>query len=406
MASDCRRSLRTPADMPFSRTQWYGPDGAFVPQMEAEYVRGQLLQSRPLIRTAATLALVIALARIVEQLLGGATGVLLISQYALVLAGSITLAVLAWQPALERPYLPWAQVIVPARNVIVAAHFAAAAARGQSEVLMVLPLMLISPFVFMGLRFRAALLSGVLTVGAFLAAGLIVGVGPALLARSFVLFVVTLLGCAITGRRLECFARNAFLETHLMIELAQRDALTGANNRRVFDEHLADLWQAAGQEHRPIAILLIDIDHFKAYNDRYGHLAGDEALRCVARTLQQSIQGPRDVLARYGGEEFAALLYGLDAQHAQQLAERMRRAVMALSIEHHGQRTQARVTVSIGIAAVSASLERNARGALQLADQALYEAKLAGRNRVEVMDDMHYQSLVTGVFRAGIAGHA
>jgi diguanylate cyclase (GGDEF)-like protein len=119
-------------------------------------------------------------------------------------------------------------------------------------------------------------------------------------------------------------------------------------------------------------------------------------LRRVAQALQTFVTRPLDVLARYGGEEFAVILYDMDAREAEGLAERMRRAVGALAIKQEG--SGAAVTISVGVAAIQPSAERKSRGALQLADQALYEAKVRGRNRVELLDDAAHRLLVTGVF--------
>jgi two-component system chemotaxis family response regulator WspR len=177
--------------------------------------------------------------------------------------------------------------------------------------------------------------------------------------------------------------------------------LTGAKNRRVFNEHLARIWLQAAADRRALSILLIDVDHFKAYNDRYGHLAGDDALRRVARAVQASVHRPLDLVARYGGEEFAVILYDVPGSQAQEIAERMRLAVMDLGVEHRASRTAEMVTISIGVAAIEPRADRECRGALQLADQALYEAKIRGRNTVELMDDTEYQFLVTGVFSTG-----
>jgi diguanylate cyclase (GGDEF)-like protein len=206
------------------------------------------------------------------------------------------------------------------------------------------------------------------------------------------------LTCAIAARHLDMWARKSFLEGRVIAELAQHDALTGAKNRRVFDDHIAGLWPRAIQERRAIAILLIDIDHFKAYNDSYGHQAGDQALRRVVQAIQRFVRRPLDLLARYGGEEFAAILYDVDGSEAKQIADRIRRAVRELAIEHRGSQTSAGVTISVGVAMIQPTPRRNPRGALQLADQALYEAKANGRNRVEFMDDAEYRMLVTGVF--------
>jgi diguanylate cyclase (GGDEF)-like protein len=173
--------------------------------------------------------------------------------------------------------------------------------------------------------------------------------------------------------------------------------LTGTKNRRVFNQHLSTLWPQAIEEQRPIAVLLVDVDHFKAFNDRYGHQAGDETLRSVAQAIQTFACRPFDILSRYGGEEFAAVLHDVDKQQAIQVAERMRRAVEDLGIDHQDSRI-GRVTVSIGVAAIKPTRDRTIQGVLQLADQALYDAKSRGRNRIEVMSDEQHKMLVTGVF--------
>ena len=166
----------------------------------------------------------------------------------------------------------------------------------------------------------------------------------------------------------------------------------------MFDEHLEKLWEQGVAERCSIGIVLIDVDHFKAYNDRYGHQAGDAALRRVAETLQALVTRPADLLARYGGEEFAVLLYAVDGFEAETLADRMRLARgrdWRSSIE---VRATASSTISAGVALVEPSRNRHSRGALQLADEALYQAKVRGRNRVELLDQVDHEALKTGVF--------
>jgi diguanylate cyclase (GGDEF)-like protein len=122
------------------------------------------------------------------------------------------------------------------------------------------------------------------------------------------------------------------------------------------------------------------------------------ALRRVAQSLQTLVIRPDDVLARYGGEEFAVLSYDIDAREAESLAEKMRRAVGGLAIKNEGSHPGLAVSISVGVAVIEPSADRRSRGALQLADQALYEAKVRGRNRVELLDDAAHRLLVTGVF--------
>jgi diguanylate cyclase (GGDEF)-like protein len=370
----------------------------FCPLVEAEYGRARLLEGRALVRVACVLAVLVAILRGVEHAVRGSWNALLVIDFGLVIAGSILLAAVAWSPAFERLYLPWARIVVPFRNTLVAAHIAEAAAHGQLEVLMALPLMLIAPFFFFGLRFRAALVSGVLTAASFLGAALFFDLTPPVATHCGVFLVMAVIACTMAARHVERCSRTGFLEERLIADLAEHDALTGTKNRRVFDEHLTRLWQQAVEDGRSLAVLLLDVDHFKAYNDRYGHLAGDLALRRVAQTVQRFVCRPLDILARYGGEEFAAILYDVEAGQAKTVAERMCRAVAELAIEHRDSRSAAAVTISVGVAVVKATAQRNPRGALQLADQALYEAKVRGRNRIELMDDEEYRTLATGVF--------
>ena len=372
------------------------PSRPFAPGLEAEYIYSRLIHGHTLIRWSSILALLLALARVGEQV-RSADGLLLVL-LTLVLAGTAVVTVLAWSSLFTRLYLPWAQIIIPIRNIIAAAYFAQNAAHGQSELLMTLPLMLIGPYYFMGLRFRASLVSGLLTTATFVVCAIMFRLTPPVALRADLFLLVALVGSTLAALELERSSRIAFLEGRLIQELALLDGLTGARNRRTFDEHLARVWGQAARESRDVAILLIDVDHFKAYNDRYGHLAGDGALRHIAQTLQAFVHRPLDILARYGGEEFAAVLYDVDCSKATEIAERMRRAVTALAIEHRESPTSRTVTISIGLAVIQPTAGRQATGALQLADQALYEAKVNGRNRVELMDNSQYQLVVTGVF--------
>jgi diguanylate cyclase (GGDEF)-like protein len=370
----------------------------FTPQLEAEYTQHQLMDSRPLVRVASLFALGAAVLRGLEQGIRGSWSGVLLIDYSIVIAGSIALAAIAWSPAFGRHYLPWARILIPIRNVLMATHIAAAAARGQIEMLMALPLMLIGPYFFFGFRFRMAVLTGVLTVGSFVGSTIYYPLAPLLALRSFAFLVTAAMAGALAAKHFDRKSRTDFLEERVIADLAQHDPLTGMKNRRVFDDHLIRLWQQATQDNRTIGILLIDVDHFKAYNDRYGHLAGDQALRRVAQTTQRFVRRPLDLLARYGGEEFAAILYDVEASRVKETADRMCRAVADLAIEHRGSRTAPSVTISIGVAVIEPTLERLPRGALQLADQALYDAKIKGRNRVELMDAAQYRTLVTGVF--------
>lgn len=372
------------------------------PGLESEFVAARLLDDRTLVRASSCISLLILLSRAIVQAPSGRIHGILLAQFSIAAGFSLVLVWLAWSEAYERHYLTWAEIIVPLRNAIGAADFAISAALGHVELLMVVPMMVIGPFFFTGLRYRAAVLSAIATLVAF-AAGAAYTMPHVLALRcdAFMLFAV--LVCAIVARHFERSARALFLERYLIQELAQRDALTGARNRRSFDDCLQRIWKEAAESGRGIAVVLIDVDHFKAYNDRYGHLAGDDALRGVARAVQTFVRGRDDIFARYGGEEFAAILQDVDGEQARCIAESMRRAVMELGIEHRASRTANAVTISLGVAAIEPSLARDCRGAVQLADQALYQAKVGGRNNVELKDEADYRLLATGVFRAAPA---
>ena len=165
--------------------------------------------------------------------------------------------------------------------------------------------------------------------------------------------------------------------------LASLDGLTSISNRRALDNQFAVEWKRAIRTQMPLALLMIDIDHFKQFNDLYGHHAGDQCLQSVARLLASRVRRPQDFVARYGGEEFAMLLPHTDLDGARKVAEEMRTAIVELSIEHGGS-PSGRLTVSVGCSTCTPALGQDQLALLQMADAALYQAKQAGRNRVEV----------------------
>ncbi|HOX33114.1 MAG TPA: GGDEF domain-containing protein [Spirochaetales bacterium] len=169
-------------------------------------------------------------------------------------------------------------------------------------------------------------------------------------------------------------------------ELSRSDGLTGLANRRRLDELVAEELRRAARQEQRLALVMIDIDRFKRYNDRYGHLAGDECLRRVARTLAERARRPGELAARYGGEEFLALLPGLAADRALRWAEALRREIEALGIEHEDSEAGV-VTVSCGVASLVPPRGLAPEAALELADRALYRAKAAGRNRVALSEE-------------------
>ena len=170
-------------------------------------------------------------------------------------------------------------------------------------------------------------------------------------------------------------------QADLLRRLAWLDGLTGIPNRRHFDDRLDAEWRRCARLDAPMSVVAIDIDHFKRFNDTYGHLAGDEALRAVAQAASGCLSRPGDVLARTGGEEFMCLLPHADSGGATVVAERIREAVGALAIPHTGSNF-GRVTVSLGVASVQPARTGESSDLLHAADRALYRAKAAGRDRV------------------------
>jgi diguanylate cyclase (GGDEF)-like protein len=193
--------------------------------------------------------------------------------------------------------------------------------------------------------------------------------------------------------------RASYLDHRRLSDHLNRDALTGIHNRRMFDQHIKRLWQQGVRERRPLGLLIVDIDHFKNYNDSLGHQKGDECLALIANVLSGGARRPLDVAVRYGGEEFAVLLYGADRAMIEELAEFLRVQVMGAAISHPASPVHRLVTVSIGGACVEPREGRSQYGFIQLADEALYEAKELGRNRSVILDN-EYESLKTGVFRS------
>jgi diguanylate cyclase (GGDEF)-like protein len=176
-------------------------------------------------------------------------------------------------------------------------------------------------------------------------------------------------------------AQQQLLGSNRQLELlAMKDALTGLANRRCFDQTLATEARRAQRDGSSLALLMIDIDYFKRFNDALGHVAGDACLQAVARVLDECVRRPSDLVARYGGEEFAVIMPATDidgaAVVAQLIIERLQQANIA-----HPSSPVARVSLSIGIAAARGSRLDPAHGLIESADQALYQAKTAGRNR-------------------------
>lgn len=172
-------------------------------------------------------------------------------------------------------------------------------------------------------------------------------------------------------------------QREILENLSSIDGLTGVPNRRNFDEFLDRNWHFCMRAGKAISLIMIDIDHFKTYNDQYGHLEGDECLKQVAAILKNCINRDTDILARYGGEEFGCVLPVTDMEGALSIAELMRKSVAALAIPHAQSKTAGYVTISLGVASMVPMKDAPAQAIIKVADNALYAAKMSSRNCVK-----------------------
>lgn len=200
------------------------------------------------------------------------------------------------------------------------------------------------------------------------------------------------------GYIVETKERRLFLQSHLlvlekrqlnrlserMVQVAREDGLTGLANRRHFSDSFLLEWERGRRERLPMALIFVDIDHFKAFNDTYGHLEGDRALVAVASAMKPLARRPGDLAARYGGEEFVLLMPNTPLEGATEVARELLVAVDALNIAHRASSVEPYVTVSIGVASILPDVHLAPTQLLDAADAALYEAKEAGRHQVVV----------------------
>lgn len=374
----------------------------FEPRLELEFRASHLLASRRQIRLNLLLAvvLIIAFALLDRWLLGAATqrvpdllrfGVV-VPLIGVALATTYAQTSTRWYPLLIRIFAPIAGVCV----VLIEVHVAQA---GTQLVFATLVITAIYLYFLVGMLFYAALGANMVVLATYVVVSMLSDMPGREVAYSSMLLALANVVGAVVCYNLETANRINYLEARLLGDMAARDGLTGIYNRRMFDERIEQLWSQALREQVPLAVLLIDIDFFKPFNDFYGHQAGDETLRAVATALSRFARRPLDFTARYGGEEFALVLFDADHAFVTDLAHRARAAVEALQMAHERSTIAQVLTVSIGAACVRPSASRSHLGLIQLADEALYAAKRDGRNRVVVMES-EYANLQTGAFRA------
>jgi len=247
-------------------------------------------------------------------------------------------------------------------------------------------LMLVSmaAYFLVGLRLSEAVICSLVVLLAYVLAELAAGLpAPKLLNNVLLLTFGNLIG-GVGCYLLEHKSREYFLVSRLMRLLAYHDSLTGLHNRRSFNRQFERLWRQAQREGKSLALLLCDIDHFKAYNDSYGHQAGDVALQHVGALIQQAARRPLDMGVRLGGEEFALLLFDIAADEAVRRAEALRQTLEQAGISHRESASGKVLTMSVGVAWLSPDSQPQLSQLYEQADRALYQAKASGRNQVSV----------------------
>jgi diguanylate cyclase (GGDEF)-like protein len=372
----------------------------FAAPLEALYTIAHLQRVKLRVRIWFSLTVVLALLFTIDWVRrAGFLQWLPAAHWGLLMPCTAALAWLAWSKHYERWFAAAAKPLIALYGTLIAAFIAIALKDGRAEQLAPLAVNLVAVFFFSGLMFRAASVTATIMVLGFTAVALAVGLPRGQLLESLVIMVLSSGVAALVYRDVELAYRRNFLEDALISELVARDGLTGLMNRRAFDDHLVRVWQHALRDQHVIAVLMIDIDHFKLCNDRWGHQVGDAALRGVGRIIQGFARRPLDLAARFGGEEFAVILFDLALPHVEDIAERLRASVEKLQVAPpHAATTGPDVTVSVGVGLALPVIGRSPQGVVQLADEALYEAKNGGRNRVAIKGVEAYMLLRTGSF--------
>jgi diguanylate cyclase (GGDEF)-like protein len=352
--------------------------------LEKEFRDFYVQQNLPRARLSGLIALIIVLAvTCIDLLLGaGSSGMLNTLRLGVLCPLLVALGVAISVPVVQRYYNEVVAVGVTLIGLVVTYIAQLGALGGSSYVLAGLVLVVLYACLFLGLLFNVAMTITGILIGSHFVLGIVVG-----LPFDQLYYSTAILGGAgviggISTYNLEYALRTNFLETRLLNELAERDGMTGLYNRRIFDDYVERLWRQSRREGTAVAIIFVDIDYFKLYNDLYGHQAGDDCLKKVAKCIGRGAKRPFDFAARYGGEEFVLVLYGPPDEYARGVPEQIRRDVLELAIPHPASLAAKHVTVSVGFAIASPETSRSLTGAIQTADEALYQAKREGRNRV------------------------
>ena len=372
----------------------------FAGVLEKDFREFYVSQNLPRARLSGLIGLVLVLAvTCIDLLLGeSAGGTLNTLRLGVLCPLLVVLGVAISVPAAQRFYTEVVAAGITLIGFVVTYIAHLAALSGSSYVLANLVLVVLYGCLFLGLLFNVAVTIAGILIAAHFVTGIVIGLPFDVLYYSTAMLGGAAVIGGISTYDLEYALRTNFLETRVLNELAERDGMTGLYNRRIFDDYVERLWRQSRREGTGVAIIFVDLDFFKLYNDLYGHQAGDDCLKRIAACIARGAKRPFDFAARYGGEEFVLVLYGPPDDYARSVPEQIRRDVLELAIPHAGSQAAKHVTVSVGLALAKPGTSRSLMGAIQAADEALYQAKREGRNRV-VCKDSDSDDVETGNFR-------
>ena len=295
----------------------------------------------------------------------------------------IALLAVTYLPSRDRWYPPLAVVAIIINAVCLVALTSFETVSGRNPPQQILIMHLLYDFFLLGVRFWLAVPIALSTAFAYVGAQIMMGQQPELIYEySFMMFATVAL-CSLSARLLEITERRSWLQARLLRDLSEHDALTGLVNHRALYGRCEKLLRQGDREQVNVALAMVDLDYFKAYNDHFGHLAGDNCLRAVAGALKGTARRPLDIAARPGGEEFAIVWFDVTEQWAQERAESLRLAIAELQIPHPTSPSGV-VTASIGLAVQAADREVSPQSLIERADKALYAAKEGGRNQLRL----------------------
>lgn len=369
----------------------------FPKDLEAQFDQFHLQRIRSRARMFFSLWPILETYRIVDALVTGESDVFSVwtlLTLAFIAAGAAAL----WSSWYCRSYLPGASILA-ALLLTLNSYNIPTDLDGLIEVhplRFVLNVPLIT-YLLLGLPFYRATLINLLCVLAYVISVIQVDAPTVQLVSTVSCIVIATIVAAALAYTTEHSTRTQFLQEQLLSEIASRDGMTGLKNRSALDAHIERLWKLGQTTREPIGMLMLDVDHFKGFNDTLGHQAGDACLRQIAAILKGYVRRPDDMAARYGGEEFAIILFRTPPDQIRAIAEAIRAAVEALGIGNPAAPRKV-VTISCGVSIVTPMPARSSHGLIQLADEALYEAKGSGRNCVRSADQS-YSMLETGCFR-------